>query len=130
MRIARSFVVLALGLGTACASAQASAPLSRHEDNERRAGDWLQYGIPLSALALTFVLTPQPAGPGRENFDTNELIHLNGSPRHDLLLAAGRAFVITEGLKYAINERRPNGGLHSFPSGHTSIAFTGAEFIR
>jgi membrane-associated phospholipid phosphatase len=37
---------------------------------------------------------------------------------------------VTDGLKYAINERRPNGGHYSFPSGHTSIAFCSAEFLR
>src|SRR5262249_36325565 len=57
-------------------------------------------------------------------------LHLNGSPRHDLFLALGRSTLATEVLKGAVNERRPNGGAHSFPSGHTSFAFTGAEFIR
>jgi membrane-associated phospholipid phosphatase len=36
----------------------------------------------------------------------------------------------TYGLKYAIEEERPNGGNHSFPSAHTSISFTSAEFMR
>ncbi len=36
----------------------------------------------------------------------------------------------TYGLKYAITATRPNGGKHSFPSGHTSVAFASAEFIR
>lgn len=44
------------------------------------------------------------------------------------------AFVTTEaltyGLKYTINEKRPNGGKHSFPSGHTSSAFAGAAFLQ
>ena len=37
---------------------------------------------------------------------------------------------VTYGLKYAVDERRPNGGSHSFPSGHTSISFSSAEFMR
>jgi hypothetical protein len=37
---------------------------------------------------------------------------------------------VTYGLKYAVNETRPNGGHQSFPSGHSSISFTAAEFIR
>jgi len=37
---------------------------------------------------------------------------------------------VTYGLKYAIAERRPDGGTHSFPSGHTSAAFAGTSFIQ
>lgn len=33
-------------------------------------------------------------------------------------------------LKYTIKKQRPNGGMHSFPSGHTSSAFSGASFIQ
>lgn len=36
----------------------------------------------------------------------------------------------TYGLKYTIAEERPNGGRHSFPSAHTSISFSSAEFMR
>ena len=32
--------------------------------------------------------------------------------------------------KYSLDERRPNGGKESFPSGHTSISFSAAEFMR
>lgn len=31
--------------------------------------------------------------------------------------------------KYLVNEQRPNGGDYSFPSGHTTSAFSGAAFI-
>jgi membrane-associated phospholipid phosphatase len=36
---------------------------------------------------------------------------------------------VTEGLKYSVRETRPNGGSHSFPSGHTSATFSAASFL-
>lgn len=38
--------------------------------------------------------------------------------------------VITVGLKYTVDEKRPDGENHSFPSAHTSIAFQSAVFIH
>ena len=35
----------------------------------------------------------------------------------------------TEALKYTVHETRPDGGSHSFPSGHTSSAFAGASYL-
>ena len=37
---------------------------------------------------------------------------------------------VTFALKYSIDEKRPNGGSHSFPSGHASVAFSGASFLQ
>lgn len=38
---------------------------------------------------------------------------------------------VTYGIKYSVKEMRPNGeSEHSFPSGHASIAFMGAELLR
>jgi membrane-associated phospholipid phosphatase len=37
--------------------------------------------------------------------------------------------IVTQGLKYTVRETRPNGGAHSFPSGHTSAAFCGAAYL-
>lgn len=37
--------------------------------------------------------------------------------------------IVTQGLKYTVRETRPNGGSHSFPSGHTSAAFCGASYL-
>lgn len=40
------------------------------------------------------------------------------------------AMASTQILKYSINSERPNGGNHSFPSGHTASAFAGAGFLH
>lgn len=37
--------------------------------------------------------------------------------------------VLTQGIKYAVNRTRPNGGSHSFPSGHTSATFATADVL-
>lgn len=124
-------MVAALGLAFA-ADVSAQTPATEEQREVGRAGDTLQYVIPVAALAMTFLLDREDGRPGflGLNLDGDDFLHLNDSPRHDLALALGRSFFITQGLKFAVNEKRPNGGSHSFPSGHTSFAFTGAEFIR
>lgn len=46
----------------------------------------------------------------------------------------GKVFGVTMAavyiLKPLVNETRPNGGAHSFPSGHTASAFAGAGFLQ
>ena len=37
---------------------------------------------------------------------------------------------VTYGLKYSIDKRRPNGGKHSFPSGHMTNAMAGASYLH
>jgi len=37
---------------------------------------------------------------------------------------------VTYGLQYTVHSEGPDGEEHSFPSGHTSIAFAGASFIQ
>ena len=118
-------------------SSHAADPLSETAAHEARAGDMLLIGVPLVALGMTFFFDDSRASSsslrldGASGFDSDALIHLNGHPRHDLMLAMGRTLLATYTLKYSVNEERPNGeDSHSFPSGHTSVSFAGAEFIR
>ena len=109
--------------------ALSAEPLTSSQRHVKTAGSILQVGIPLGALALTWVLDPIDEPNAGETANSPMLL-MGGTPRHDLLLAVGRTWAATAALKYSINETRPNGESRSFPSGHTSIAFTGAEFIR
>src|SRR4051812_4407060 len=85
--------------------------------SQQTAGDALLIGVPVAALGLTFLLKdhlqPTPGSPLRfdaaNGFTADTLIHLNGSPRHDLFLAMGRTVLATYALKYSVNEERPNG---------------------
>ncbi len=48
-----------------------------------------------------------------------------------LAKSAALDLAVTYGLKYTVSERRPNGeDNQSFPSAHSSVAFTSAEYLR
>jgi membrane-associated phospholipid phosphatase len=80
-------------------------------DNIQLAGDVLQLALPATAGTLTL---------GYRDWQGT------------LQLAESSALTlgVTYALKSTVNERRPNGGTESFPSGHTSISFSAAEFMR
>jgi membrane-associated phospholipid phosphatase len=75
------------------------------------AGDILQYVLPTTAAGLTLGFQDYE---GTLQFGESAALTLG----------------VTYGLKYTVNERRPDGGSQSFPSGHTSISFSAAEFMR
>ena len=79
-------------------------------DGIQQAGDILQLVLPGAAATMTFIRR-----------DLDGAIQLGESEA----LTLG----VTYGLKYTVNEKRPNGGNHSFPSGHTSASFSAAEFL-
>jgi membrane-associated phospholipid phosphatase len=80
-------------------------------DAIQSAGDILQFVLPAAAAGLTLGYKD---GPGALQFGESASLTLG----------------VTYGLKYAVNERRPDGGTQSFPSAHTSISFSAAEFMR
>ena len=80
-------------------------------DSIQTAGDVLQFVLPATAAGLT-------------------LGHREGQGALQLGESLAVTLGVTYALKYSIDAKRPNGGGQSFPSGHTSISFSSAEFMR
>jgi membrane-associated phospholipid phosphatase len=74
-------------------------------------GNVMAYVLPAAALGLT-------------------VCYKDGEGAWDFSESAAITMSITVALKYAIHTRRPNGEPHSFPSGHSAITFSSAEFMR
>ena len=85
--------------------------VSSAADGIQTAGDVLQFVLPATAGGLT-------------------LGYHDGQGALQLGESLGVTLGVTYALKYTIDERRPNGGSQSFPSGHSSISFSAAEFMR
>lgn len=79
-------------------------------------------GIETAGEVLTILLPATAAGLTVGFKDTEGMLQFGES--------AALSLGISYGLKYAIDETRPNGGDHSFPSNHASISFASAEFMR
>jgi len=89
-----------------------TAPASAQSLSIETAGDILMKSLPVVALGSTLVI---PDRPGAGQF----------------LLGFGINAATTGGLKLLIDKPRPDrSNHHSFPSGHTSIAFQSASFIH
>ncbi len=74
-------------------------------------GDVLQIVLPVTAAGLTIGYKDKPGA-----WQLGESVLLSQA--------------VTYGLKYGLDNRRPNGGHYSMPSGHSSISFTAAEYMR
>lgn len=99
----------ALAIATSCSLALTS-PQAAADDIET-AGSALRLALPAAALALTY---SEDDAPGRR----------------PLFYSLGTTALATYALKYTIDDRGPDGDDHAFPSGHASIAFSAAEFMR
>jgi membrane-associated phospholipid phosphatase len=80
-------------------------------DDIELAGDVIQILLPATAGGLTLYKN-----------DREGLIQFSES----FLTTLGATYT----LKLTVDKKRPNGGSQSFPSGHTSAAFSGASFLQ
>ena len=84
----------------------------KDKTSTERTGDILQIALPFSALSSTYILKSKE---NRAQFWKSYISSISA----------------TYLLKYTINKKRPNGSCcESFPSGHTTSAFSGAMFIQ
>ncbi len=120
-----TLVLLVAGAGGAAVAARgADADLARRADvagpvSYTTPGDvlgngWVQGGGAVATYAIGRI-----AGRPRVTHIGSDLVRsqiLNG--------------LLTAGLKVAVNRRRPTGGPHAFPSGHTSATFASAAVLH
>lgn len=105
MRLAASTTVLRLCM------LLASLPAHAENTNLTKTGDLLAVAVPAVAYGMTFSKDDEQG-------------------RNEFYKSFAATIGVTQVLKNTVNEKRPNGGVHSFPSGHTSGAFQGAAFIH
>ena len=96
--------------------ADGDAPTSKHEKWEfvlETSGDILQLALPISAGIMT-------------------LVEKDYQGTKKLVFSYATALVVTYTLKEVVHKQRPEGRIlfDSFPSGHTTSAFSGASFIQ
>ena len=85
--------------------------LAKNKNSFTLVGDIGQIAIPLSALVISLIKEDNTAG------------------AKQLTKTYAATLAATFALKYTMNANRPNGGKHSFPSGHAASAFAGATFV-
>ena len=87
-----------------------SAARAAKKDFFTRSGDWIQVLLPLSTASRLY-----RAGAYTDLYSFTAANMTTGLQTH--------------ALKHLIHSKRPNGGKHSFPSGHTSFVFSSPSYL-
>ncbi len=89
-----------------------SSTVSGQKTALETSGDILQFALPATALASTFM------------YESDD------KPHWQFLKSYAVTLITVHSLKRIIDKPRPNGGHYSFPSGHTASSFSGAAFLQ
>jgi hypothetical protein len=119
-----SIAILGAGGGAALAVHPADARTSRSLSAAVAAEESLDGGATIGGAPVQLGLAAAVYGIGLAAHHAGAAE--TGSALVEAQLVGG---IVTQGLKYAVDRQRPNGGHHSFPSGHTSSAVATADVI-
>ena len=119
-----SIVILAAGGGAAFAVHPADAAAVRSLSGSVAAEESLDAGATIGGAPVQLGLAAAVYGIGLAAHHAGAAA--TGSALVEAQLVGG---IVTQGLKYAVDRTRPDGGHHSFPSGHTSATFTTADIV-
>jgi PAP2 superfamily protein len=119
-----SIAVLAAGGGAALAVHPADTQAVQSLSGSRATEESLDAGATLGGAAVQIGIAGGLYGLGLASH--NGAVAEVGSALVETQLVQS---AMTQGLKYAVDRTRPNGGHHSFPSGHTAASFTTADVI-
>lgn len=116
---ARAWRILALFLSMGLALSPPSPARADEDDAIEAAGDILQFVLPLSAIGSTFI-AGNPEGGMWDKEGTRQYA-----------LSFGSAIATSSVWKFIASKTRPNGASKtSYPSGHSTAAFSGGTFIE
>jgi len=110
-------------------------------DGVQTAGDLLQFVPALTGLGLTYyygadadraarIAAGETTDPETRNLGYRLILGRDATGRAQLAEAGALTGATTLILKAAVDEKRPNGHNHSFPSGHAADAAFGAAFLQ
>jgi membrane-associated phospholipid phosphatase len=125
-RLGRARPLIVLGAGGAAAAAlhPADGRIGRALSSSAPAEATLDGGSTLGGSAVQFGVAGAVYGAGLATH--REGAAAVGSALLEAQVVEG---ILAQGLKYAVNRSRPDGGRYSFPSGHTSSAFATADVL-
>lgn len=121
---ARSLTMFSVGSAFTAAAFLIDDPVRNYFRRKNRVEGWRQIGNIYGDYPMQFGIAVSTLGIGLVS-DTPELTHFGEAAFEGHFISSS----LDLALKYSVRRDRPNGGQHSFPSGHATRAFTTAGVL-